>query len=115
MKELLPGLADRMRAVASSLDQWHAACRAVGCVVCRRFAPLAGRVELHHVAEGSGLRSDWAVVPLCELHHRGSHGLHGISPEAFCKVYRVPGEIEWGLLVWTIEDVVRLGVLKRGA
>ena len=113
MSELLPGLAARTLAIATSLDQWHAACRAVGCVVCRRFAPLAGRVELHHVAEGSGLRSEWAVVPLCELHHRGSRGLHGISPAAFCVLYRVPGETEWGLLVWTIEDVARLGFLRR--
>lgn len=79
----------------------------IGCVVCRRFTEGGGRVELHHVAEGSGLRSDYAVVPLCVEHHRGGAGLHGMGPKAFIRLYRPPGDSEYGLLIWLAEDMAR--------
>lgn len=56
-------------------------------------------------AEGSGLRSDFSVAPLCPEHHQGASGLHGLGVKKFCRVYRPPGESEYGLLVWTNEDV----------
>lgn len=77
------------------------------CVVCRRLGFAAGPVELHHVAEGSGLRSDYAVAALCQEHHRGQSGLHGMGARLFVKLYRVPGESEYGLLVWVNEDLAR--------
>lgn len=82
------------------------------CVICRRFEPTGLPVELHHVAKGSGLRSDFAVVPLCGSktdggHHRGAAGFHGMGERAFCRLYRPPGETEWGLIVWTNEDLAR--------
>lgn len=81
----------------------------MGCVVCRRLGFGASPVELHHVAEGSGLRSDYAIAPLCAEHHRGKSGLHGMSARRFCAFYCVPGESEYGLLVWTNEDLARFG------
>lgn len=66
-----------------------------------------GRIELHHVAEGSGLRNDWALVPLCTEHHRGKTGLHGMGTKAFCAKYRPPGDCEYGLLVWLIEALAK--------
>lgn len=77
----------------------------LGCVVCTRLGYDIGPVELHHVAEGSGERSDFALAPLCPEHHRGKSGLHGMSPPAFCKLYRVPNENEYGLLTWVNEDL----------
>lgn len=82
---------------------------ALGCVVCRRlgFQPTFP-AELHHVAEGSGLRSDFAIVGLCAEHHRGESGLHGMGPKAFIRLYRPPGDSEYGLLVWVNEDLARM-------
>jgi hypothetical protein len=81
----------------------------LGCCVCRRIGHGYVPAEVHHVAEGSGLRSNWSVVPLCAEHHRGGTGLHGAGPKAFLRMYRPPGECEYGLLVWTIEDLARAG------
>ena len=82
----------------------------LGCVVCRRHGATGTAVEVHHVAEGSGSRSDFATVPLCSEHHRGGAGLHGMGTKAFCALYRPPGDTEWGLLVWVNEDRQRFKV-----
>ena len=81
----------------------------LGCCVCRRIGHGYVPAEVHHVAEGSGLRSNWSVVPLCPEHHRGGTGLHGAGTKTFLRMYRPPGECEYGLLVWTIEDLARAG------
>lgn len=78
----------------------------LGCCVCRRIGNGYTPAEAHHVAEGSGLRSDWAVAPLCTEHHRGPTGFHSRG-KAFLSQFRVPGLSEYGLLVWTIEDLVK--------
>lgn len=81
--------------------------QALGCAVCRRLGYGATPAEVHHVAEGSSLRSDFAVAPLCPEHHRGQAGFHVLKEERFCKLYRVPWENEYGLLAWTNEDLAR--------
>ena len=79
-----------------------------GCVVGNRgLGECAGRVEVHHVAEGSGLRSDFSVAPLCQEHHQGKSGLHGMGTKAFIRLYRPPGDSEFGLLVWANEDMAK--------
>lgn len=79
------------------------------CVVCIRLGyDATGPVEVHHVAENSGVRSNYAVAALCSEHHRGASGLHGMGTKAFCALYRPPGEAEWGLLVWTAEELEKL-------
>lgn len=83
---------------------------ALGCVVCRRLGLGSTPAELHHVAEGSGLRSDYAVAPLCPTHHdetRAGTGFHGMGTKRFCSAFRVPGESEYGLLVWVNEDLAK--------
>lgn len=80
-----------------------------GCVVGNRgFGGCEGKVDVHHVAEGSGLRSDFATVGLCQMHHTGPAGLHGMGTKRFVTLYRPPGESEYGLLVWANEDIARL-------
>jgi hypothetical protein len=82
-----------------------------GCVIGnRRLALCDGQVEVHHVAEGSSKRSDFATVGLCTEHHTGGSGFHGLRAERFCKLYRVPWEKEEGLLVWANEDIAKLRV-----
>lgn len=81
----------------------------LGCLMSKRgfIEGCVGGVELHHVAEGSGLRDDWALVPLCRAHHRGSAGLHGMGTKGFIRLYRPPGDSEYGLLVWMLEDMAK--------
>lgn len=80
---------------------------AIGCVVCRRHLDRYVPCEIHHVAEGSGLRSHFSIAGLCPEHHQGKTGLHGLSARTFVRTYRVPGESEYGLLVWVNEDLAR--------
>lgn len=80
-----------------------------GCVIGNRgLGECAGKLDVHHVAEGSGERSDFATVGLCTEHHTGGSGLHGMGTKAFIRLYRPPGESEYGLLVWAAEDIARL-------
>lgn len=85
--------------------------KAIGCILCRRFGATGTAVEVHHIAEGSGKRNDFATAPLCAEHHRGSAGIHGMGTKAFCALYRPPGDCEWGLLTWTNEDRSRFAAV----
>jgi hypothetical protein len=85
--------------------RWRDQLASLACVVGNRHGGCDGTVELHHVAEGSGLRHDYGLVPLCSEHHRGATGLHGMGPKAFLRFYRPPGESEYGLLIWMLEDL----------
>ena len=87
--------------------RWMAKVAATGCVICRGLGRGYVPCEVHHVAEGSGLRSDYATAGLCPDHHRGGAGLHGMGARAFCALYRVPGECEWGLMVLVNEYLAR--------
>lgn len=78
----------------------------LGCVVCRRMEGHYVPAELHHIAEGSGHRSNYAVAGLCPEHHRGGSGFHTMGKQ-FLKLFRVPGETEYGLLVWVNEDLAK--------
>ena len=82
-----------------SARSWMDRVASLGCVICRELGNGMVQAEVHHVAEGSGLRSNFAVAGLCVEHHRGGSGLHGMGTKAFCSLYRLPGEAEWGLLV----------------
>lgn len=75
------------------------------CPVCVRFVSTGKTPSLHHIAEGSGIRSTFGMCPLCEPHHQGEHGLHGMGPKAFIALYRPPGDSEFGLLIWMLEDL----------
>ena len=83
----------------------------LGCVVCKRLGEGFVSSEVHHVAEGSGLRSNYSVVPLCAEHHRGASGLHGMGTKRFIRLYRPPGDSEYGLLVWTNQDMAEARIL----
>ena len=87
----------------------------LGCVVCHFAHGIPDTPsQVHHVAEGSGLRSDFAVAPLCFEHHQGASGFHRLGTGPFCRLYRVPGESEYGLLVWTAELLARADLRRSG-
>lgn len=87
---------------------WKALLALLPCIICVRFIPSGRPASLHHVAEGSGERSTFAMVPICWPHHQGPEGLHGMGPKEFMRLYRPPGDSEFGLLVWTLEDLAKL-------
>ena len=38
---------------------------------------------------------------------RTGSGFHGMGTERFCKLFRVPGESEYGMYVWLLEDLAK--------
>lgn len=100
-----------MRARATALEGFYMGLVArLDCVICKRFERTGLPTEIHHVAGGSSVRSNFAIAPLCGSpqdggHHRGSLGFHGMGDRAFCRLFRPPFESEAGLLVWTAEDL----------
>lgn len=64
----------------------------VGCVICREFDGVRTPCEIHHIGEGSGERSDFLIAGLCQEHHRGASGIHGMGTKAFLSLYRLPTE-----------------------
>jgi len=92
----------------STIEKHRSRLASVGCVACRRLTGQVTPAILHHVATGSSKRDPWALVPLCPGHHIGTFSIHK-SPQAFLRVLKVPGETEWGLLAWAIEDLARFG------
>ena len=72
----------------------------IGCVICAERLGLRGvPAEIHHVAEGSGKRSDFATAGLCREHHQGATGVHGAGVKAFCRMWKLSGEHELLVLV----------------
>ena len=64
----------------------------LGCVLCRRDYGVFGPAQVHHIAEGSGHRSHFMTAPLCQLHHLGELGIHGIGVKAFLRIHELPTE-----------------------
>lgn len=87
------------------------------CVICRRFPELrtGKHAEVHHIASGSSRQNHWLVAPLCPEHHRGGSGLHGLGTKRFCSLYRIPHEIEYGLMAFVQEDLCEKLTLRKVA
>lgn len=57
-----------------------------GCMACYRLhgPHVAGPVELHHFRGGGWGKSDYmTLIPLCNEHHRGRTGVHGMGTKGF--------------------------------
>lgn len=96
----------------NTAEKWHLGrVSAAGCVIGnRQLDACEGRIHVHHIADATTPASDFSTVGLCEKHHdanRSGSGLHGMSPRVFCRVFRVPGRTERGLLQWVNEDIAR--------
>lgn len=65
---------------------------ALGCAICRRLGYGPTPAQIHHQRAGKGKAErapDDEVVPLCEPHHLGPTGIHGLGTKAFPRVYGV--------------------------
>jgi hypothetical protein len=71
-----------------------------GCVICREwYNGIYTPAEVHHVAEGSSKRNDYATAGLCEAHHRGAIGIHGLGVKKFLAFWNLSSEYELLALV----------------
>lgn len=93
--------------MSNAKARWRNRLAGLHCVVGSRHGGCQGSIELHHIAEGSGLRHDYGLVPLCHEHHQGKAGLHGMGSKSFLRLYQPPGESEFGLLIWACEDLAK--------
>ena len=83
-----------------SLDIYKERIHSLPCVVCwKKYGRKVYGVEAHHAGDASD-RNDWAQIPLCEAHHRGQEGIHGLHRRGFHRLYKTT-DIE--LLAWTNE------------
>jgi hypothetical protein len=76
----------------------HDIVRGLGCVICREFMNTNTPASIHHIAEGSGMRSEYMVAPLCYEHHQGAVGFHS-GEKTFLRLFRLPTEYHLLLLV----------------
>ena len=70
----------------------------LGCVICREFAGRMVPPSIHHIATGSGLRSEWMTAPLCWHCHQGPEGFHQ-GPKLLLMRYGLPTEYHLLLFV----------------
>jgi hypothetical protein len=78
---------------------------ALGCALCYRIYGHheAGPVELHHLRAGGWGKGDYkTLMPLCERHHRGNLGVHGLGTKGFVKYY---GVTQQELLDWALRKI----------
>lgn len=64
----------------------------IGCVICLEKIGTRTPAEVHHIAAGSEMRSDFMTAGLCVEHHRGATGLHGMGSKAFCRLWGLSSE-----------------------
>ncbi len=75
--------------------------RTLPCLVCGR------RAEAHHDRSGLRPKDDRKCVPLCDEHHRGRWGIHGIgSVEGF--------QLKHGIWIPTEADRIEAEGVERG-
>jgi hypothetical protein len=61
----------------------------LGCILCRHLGLGVSPAEIHHVESIKDGLSDFAVVPLCQEHHRGPTGVHGLRRRGFEATYKL--------------------------
>jgi hypothetical protein len=74
----------------SSVKAYQDRVRELRCVVCMEFELNQGHVtQIHHVESIRDKLSEYAVVPLCEYHHTGAGGVHGLGRRGFVSRYKL--------------------------
>ena len=75
----------------------------LGCILCRKLGYMDTPCQIHHIRSGQGWgrSSHYETIGLCESHHTGNKGVHGLGTKGFVRHY---GFTERELL----EDVYRL-------
>lgn len=76
-----------------NVKTYHARLRELPCIVCWEMSTNAMHgpnpsQELHHAGPADE-RNDWNVIPLCQEHHTGPNGIHGLHRRAFAMRYKL--------------------------
>lgn len=69
-----------------NLARWDGRLRLLPCVVCVALGrPQPNPChELHHLGDPStSERNEYAKVPICDEHHQGPEGIHGLHRRGF--------------------------------
>lgn len=69
-------------------EQFEARLRLLPCIVGTVTGENCQCETLHHVGMPED-RDDMNQVPLCEAHHQGPRGVHGLHRRAFERFYRL--------------------------
>ena len=65
----------------------------LGCILCSEYFGIEGTpAELHHVRRYGAKRATSPILPLCQEHHRGNSGIHGLGAKGFIKKYSISFE-----------------------
>lgn len=59
---------------------------ALGCIICHRLGYDQTPALVHHIRTGIGIgkrASDFDTIPLCQEHHVGMTGIHGMGRKAW--------------------------------
>lgn len=83
-------------------ERYRERVRALNCAICQLMGLGEAPAQTHHALDGAA-RSDWLLIPLCEMHHKGPLGFHGLGQREFERRYDTT---EANLLAWVNE---RLG------
>jgi hypothetical protein len=73
-----------------------------GCVLCEHLGLGETPAQFHHprAQQGAAERApDACGVPLCEPHHLGQLGIHGLGVNGFSRVYRMD-ELDLMAMTW---------------
>ncbi len=71
----------------------------IPCLICEQMGLGWRSSQVHHISD-TAHRSDWLTIPLCEDHHTGAEGFHGLGEREFNRRYKTT---ELHLLAQTIE------------
>ena len=65
--------------------------RNLDCLICEHMGmdQKGLHSEAHHLESIRDRFSDYAAIPLCVEHHRGSTGVHGLSRRSFFDRYKL--------------------------
>ena len=73
-----------------NLERYDARLRLLPCVVCVLLGePPRPCAELHHVGDPLTERNEHGKVPLCNEHHQGPEGIHGLHRRGFVKASKI--------------------------
>ncbi len=70
-----------------NIERFEARLRLLPCAVCVAIGrtPPNPCHELHHVGDPQTERDDRAQIPICDEHHEGPNGIHGMRRRPFFK------------------------------
>jgi len=75
--------------MTAASKRWMSRVAELPCLICEQMGMRQEtRTHVHHCFDNSH-RSDVLVAPLCELHHSGPLGFHGLGEREFNRRYRL--------------------------